>query len=67
MIYKLILISLLCIINLYAQGNLRIGVLAYGTVNWELDVLKQNNLDKLFVFLVARRIAHIGLLKASLS
>ena len=50
MIQKLILISLLCIINLYAQGNLRIGVLAYGTVNWELDVLKYHNLDKKYGF-----------------
>jgi NitT/TauT family transport system substrate-binding protein len=27
-----------------------VGVLAYGTVNWELDVLKQNNLDKKYGF-----------------
>ena len=46
MIYKLILIAFLSIVNLYAQSNLRIGVLAYGTVNWELDVIKHNNLDK---------------------
>jgi NitT/TauT family transport system substrate-binding protein len=46
MIYKLILITFLSIINSYAQSNLRIGVLAYGTVNWELDVIKHHNLDK---------------------
>lgn len=50
MIYKLISILLLSIINLYAQGNLRIGVLAFGTVNWELDVLKYHNLDKKYGF-----------------
>ena len=38
------LILLLSIISLYAQGNLRIGVLAFGTVNWELDVLKYHGL-----------------------
>ena len=32
-------------LNLNALEKLRIGVLAYGTVNWELDVLKHNNLD----------------------
>lgn len=46
MIYKLILITFLSIINSYAQSDLRIGVLAYGTVNWELDVIKHHNLDK---------------------
>lgn len=50
MIYKLISILLLSIISLYAQGNLRIGVLAFGTVNWELDVLKYHNLDKKYGF-----------------
>jgi NitT/TauT family transport system substrate-binding protein len=48
--YKLILIIFLSIINLCAQNNLRIGVLAYGTVNWELDVLKFHNLDKKYGF-----------------
>ena len=43
---KVVLIICLSIINLYAQNKLRVGVLAYGTVNWELDVLKYNNLDK---------------------
>ncbi len=50
MIHKLISILLLSIISLYAQGNLRIGVLAFGTVNWELDVLKYHNLDKKYGF-----------------
>lgn len=43
---KLIIIFLLFFINLYGQNKLRIGVLAYGTVNWELDVLKHNQFDK---------------------
>ena len=47
---KIVLIICLSIINLYAQNKLRVGVLAYGTVNWELDVLKHNNLDKKYDF-----------------
>ena len=43
---KLVLLVFLFAINLFAQEKLRVGVLAYGTVNWELDVLKHNNLDK---------------------
>ena len=43
---KLLLLLLFFVINIYAQDKLRVGVLAYGTVNWELDVLKQNGLDK---------------------
>jgi NitT/TauT family transport system substrate-binding protein len=27
-------------------GTVRVGVLAFGTVNWELDVIKHNGLDK---------------------
>ena len=48
--YKLILILCLTFINLYGQNSLKIGVLAFGTVNWELDVLKHNNLDKKYDF-----------------
>lgn len=40
------MIFFLCLMNLQAQNKLRIGVLSYGTVNWELDVLKHNNFDK---------------------
>jgi hypothetical protein len=32
--YKLILILCLTFINLYGQNSLKIGVLAFGTVNW---------------------------------
>lgn len=42
---KLLIIVFLSFINLYAQNSLKIGVLAFGTVNWELDVLKHNKLD----------------------
>ncbi|TLP38325.1 ABC transporter substrate-binding protein [Arcobacter arenosus] len=31
--------------NLHALEKLKVGVLAFGTVNWELDVLKHNKLD----------------------
>ena len=34
------------IVTLQANEKIKIGVLAYGTVNWELDVLKYNNFDK---------------------
>ena len=44
--YKLIAALFLCLVNLYGQNKLRVGVLAYGTVNWELDVLKYNEIDK---------------------
>jgi len=44
--HKLILVFLLFSMELYAKDKLKIGVLAYGTVNWELNVLKHNNLDK---------------------
>lgn len=47
---KIVLIVCFCMINLFAQNKLKVGVLAYGTVNWELDVLKHNNLDKKYGF-----------------
>lgn len=34
----------------FAQDKLKIGVLSYGTVNWELNVLKHHNLDKKYGF-----------------
>ena len=46
----MVLIICFCVINLFAQNKLRVGVLAYGTVNWELDILKHNNLDKKYDF-----------------
>lgn len=44
--YKVLLLIIFLSLNLLAMDKLKIGVLAYGTVNWELEVLKQNNLDK---------------------
>ena len=43
---KVFILIFISIINLYANEKIKIGVLAYGTVNWELDVLKYNELDK---------------------
>lgn len=42
---RVILLSLLLMLNVYAIEKLKVGVLAYGTVNWELDVIKHNKLD----------------------
>jgi len=43
---KLLILILLFCLNTYASSKLKVGVLAYGTVNWELEVLKNNALDK---------------------
>jgi NitT/TauT family transport system substrate-binding protein len=50
MIYKFLTIVFLTITSLFAQTSLKIGVLAFGTVNWELDVLKSNKLDEKYGF-----------------
>ncbi len=47
---KVLFIVALIISNLYAQNVLKIGVLNYGTVNWELDVIKHYELDKKYGF-----------------
>ena len=44
--YKIVLLLIVFLINLNAQQKLKVGVLAYGTVNWGLEILKQNSLDK---------------------
>ena len=41
----ILLISLFTV-NLFALDKLRIGVLAFGTVNWELSVMQLNNIAK---------------------
>ena len=33
-----------------AQPEVRVGVLKYGTVNWEIDVIKHHQLDKKYQF-----------------
>jgi NitT/TauT family transport system substrate-binding protein len=43
---KVFIFIFLTIVNLYGNDKIKIGVLAFGTVNWELDVLKYNELDK---------------------
>ena len=43
---KILVVFMFLLINLQANQTLKVGVLAYGTVNWELDVIKHNNLDK---------------------
>jgi NitT/TauT family transport system substrate-binding protein len=43
---KILILIFITLINLYANEKIKVGVLAYGTVNWELDVLKYNKLDK---------------------
>tara|TARA_B100001063_G_C16748126_1_gene548725 strand:- start:475 stop:1434 length:960 start_codon:yes stop_codon:yes gene_type:complete len=45
-----LLITIISIINVNAEDKLKVGVLAYGTVNWELDVIKHNKLDKKYGF-----------------
>ncbi len=45
-----LLITIISIINVNAEDKLKVGVLAYGTVNWELDVIKYNKLDKKYGF-----------------
>jgi NitT/TauT family transport system substrate-binding protein len=44
--YKIFLVLIFLLVNLNAQEKLRVGVLSYGTVNWGLEILKQNGLDK---------------------
>ena len=43
---KVLILIFVSLVNLYANEKIKIGVLAFGTVNWELDVLKHNKLDK---------------------
>lgn len=56
-----ILSLILCIFftsNIYALEKLRIGVLAFGTVNWELETIINNNLAKKYgIELVIKKLA----------
>lgn len=48
---KHIILFFICsLVLVFANDKLKIGVLSYGTVNWELDVLKHHNLDKKYGF-----------------
>ncbi len=44
--FKFLVMLSLFILNLYGLEKIKIGVLEYGTVNWELKTLKDNHLDK---------------------
>lgn len=37
-------------LQVQAKPTVRVGVLKYGTVNWEIDVIKHNQLDKKYQF-----------------
>ena len=41
----ILMILIFSSLNMQASTKIKVGVLAYGTVNWELDVLKHNKLD----------------------
>jgi len=43
--FKFMILIFFCMLHLNAMEKLKIGVLAYGTVNWELKTLKDNKLD----------------------
>lgn len=41
---------ILLALQVQAQPTVRVGVLKYGTVNWEIDVIKHHQLDKKYQF-----------------
>ncbi|GGD39411.1 ABC transporter substrate-binding protein [Malaciobacter pacificus] len=47
---KFLFTMLILTINLFGLDKIKVGVLAFGTVNWELDVIKTNGLDKKYNF-----------------
>lgn len=54
----LLLFFTICFSYLIAKDTLKIGVLSYGTVNWELQTIKENKLDEKYGFnLEIRKIA----------
>lgn len=44
--FKILITLTFLFLNVYGLDKIKIGVLAYGTVNWELKTLKDNKLDK---------------------
>jgi NitT/TauT family transport system substrate-binding protein len=50
MIKKFAVFIIFSFIGLYAQEKLKVGVLSFGTVNWELTTIKENSLDKKYGF-----------------
>lgn len=47
---KVFILMLIFISSISANQKLKVGVLAFGTVNWELNVLKHKELDKKYGF-----------------
>ena len=45
-----IILFVLFTFHVLAKPQVRVGVLKYGTVNWEIDVIKHHQLDKKFQF-----------------
>jgi NitT/TauT family transport system substrate-binding protein len=45
-----IILFFLSSFDVFAQPEVHVGVLKYGTVNWEMDVIKHHQLDKKFQF-----------------
>ncbi|GAC25593.1 MAG: ABC transporter substrate-binding protein [Alteromonadaceae bacterium] len=52
LIFSLVVIVMAISMKAFAQKspNVRLGVLKYGTVNWEVDVIKHHKLDKKYGF-----------------
>lgn len=52
LIFSLVVIVMAMSMKAFAQKtpNVRLGVLKYGTVNWEVDVIKHHKLDKKYGF-----------------
>ncbi|MBW9272020.1 MAG: ABC transporter substrate-binding protein, partial [Candidatus Thiodiazotropha sp. (ex. Lucinisca nassula)] len=49
MMKKSLILALLLLLHtscLYSADNLKMAVLKFGTVNWELDVIKRHGLDR---------------------
>ena len=45
-----IALFILLSLEVQAQPTVRVGVLKFGTVNWEIDVIKHHQLDKKYKF-----------------
>ena len=42
----LILFTFVCNLTVAKENVLTVGLLKYGSVNWEIDIIQHNNLDK---------------------
>ena len=52
LVFGLVVVALALSMKAFAKKvpNVRLGVLKYGTVNWEVDVIKHHNLDQKYGF-----------------